>query len=213
MELLDIHTHHLAESTFSAIKNIRFLKEEFSPEPGRYYSIGIHPWDVELEDEIDWGLFEELAMHPQVLAVGECGIDKLVHKELLPAQERIFLRQLGIAERLLKPVLIHNVKSTEIISLMKGRSPGLVPWILHGFRGKEPLALQLIRHGFYLSFGARYNEDTLRAVPLDRLFLETDDAETDIHEIYKKVADTLNMSVGELTERVQRNIKNVFFNE
>ena len=53
----------------------------------------------------------------------------------------------------------------------------------------------------------------LRAVPLDRLFLETDDAETDIHEIYKKVADTLNMSVGELTERVQRNIKNVFFNE
>ena len=116
MELLDIHTHHLAESTFSAIKNIRFLNEEFSPEPGRYYSIGIHPWDVELEDEIDWGLFEELAMHPQVLAVGECGIDKLVHKELLPAQERIFLRQLGIAERLLKPVLIHNVKSTEIIS-------------------------------------------------------------------------------------------------
>lgn len=151
MELLDIHTHHLAESTFSAIKNIRFLNEEFSPEPGRYYSIGIHPWDVELEDEIDWGLFEELAMHPQVLAVGECGIDKLVHKELLPAQECIFLRQLGIAERLLKPVLIHNVKSTEIISLMKGRSPGLIPWILHGFRGKEPLALQLIRHGFYLS--------------------------------------------------------------
>lgn len=213
MELLDIHTHHSAENPSLVIKNIRFLREEFRPEPGQYYSIGIHPWDVEPEDEIDWGMFERLAAHPQILAIGECGLDKHVHKELFPAQERIFLRQLGVAEYLQKPVLIHNVKSTEVIGVMKDRCPNVTSWILHGFRGKAPLALQLVRHGFYLSFGDRYNEDALRVVPLDRLFLETDDSDVDIHETYKKVADTLNMSVEELTARIQYNIKNVFFNE
>ena len=105
MKLLDIHSHHLSEDPFRAILNIRFPKDKFFPEAGRFYSVGVHPWEVTLENRIDWTLFEELAGHPQVLAIGECGMDKHVYPELLMAQERIFSRQLAVAEKLGKPVL------------------------------------------------------------------------------------------------------------
>ena len=211
MELLDIHSHHLSEESSRAILNIRFLEDEFSPEAGRFYSVGVHPWEVESEDRIDWVLFEELACHPQVLAIGECGMDKHVHAELLQAQERIFSRQLAIAERLGKPVLIHNVRSTGIIELLKKNASGNIPWIQHGFRGKPELALEMLRSGFYLSLGIRYNEDSLRVIPLDRLFLETDDSGVDIRQVYEKAARTLEISIEKLTEQVQHNIENVFF--
>ena len=86
MKLLDIHSHHLSEDPFRAILNIRFPKDKFFPEAGRFYSVGVHPWEVTLENRIDWTLFEELAGHPQVLAIGECGMDKHVYPELLMAQ-------------------------------------------------------------------------------------------------------------------------------
>ena len=69
MKLLDIHSHHLSEDPFRAILNIRFPKDKFFPEAGRFYSVGVHPWEVTLENRIDWTLFEELAGHPQVLAM------------------------------------------------------------------------------------------------------------------------------------------------
>lgn len=212
MELLDIHSHHWSGNPCRTILNIRFLKDDFALEPGRFYSLGVHPWEVELENRIDWELFEELAGNPQVLAIGECGLDKQVHAEDMQAQERVFSRQLAIAEKLRKPLLIHNVKSTGIIELLKRSSLNDVPWIQHGFRGKPELAREMLRAGFYLSFGARYNEDSLRTVPLDRLFLETDDSMTDICEIYVNAAHVLGITVKELTEQVQSTIRKVFFN-
>ena len=70
----------------------------------------------------------------------------------------------------------------------------------------------MLRLGFYLSLGIRYNEDSLRVIPLDRLFLETDDSETDICQVYERAARTLGISVIKLTEQIQHNIKKVFFN-
>ena len=65
--------------------------------------------------------------------------------------------------------------------------------------------------GLYLSFGARYNVDALRATPLDRLFLETDEATCGIQAIYNKVAADLKMDVDELKKQVKKNIDRIFF--
>lgn len=211
MELFDIHTHHSSANPFREILNIRFLKEKVAFEPGRFYSLGVHPWEAELEERIDWTLFEELARNPQVLAVGECGLDRLVHAERMSAQERIFLRQLTIAERVNKPLLIHNVKSTGTIELFKKNSLSTVPWIQHGFRGKPQLAGELLRAGFYLSFGVNFHADALRAMPPGSFFFETDDSETDIREVYERAARTLDIPMEKLAEQVQRTIKKVFF--
>lgn len=208
MQLLDIHSHHRSEAPSQAIFNVRF-PEEFAPEPDRYYSLGVHPWDVDLEDKLDWDLFARLANHPQVIAIGECGMDRCVHKELFLEQGVIFAKQALLAEKLGKPLVIHNVRSTGYLEQV--RSNTRMPWIQHGFRGNASRAVQELDHGYYLSFGERYNEEALRVVPLERLFVETDDSVINIHIIYERLAHSLRMPVQKLVEQVQENIKNVFF--
>lgn len=215
MELpLDIHTHRAPEVPSQAIVNVRY-PEPFHPEPGRYYSVGIHPWDVHLFDEnlIDWDSFAELAAHPQVLAIGECGIDKKVNKDLLDRQEHIFRRQLWTARDLQKPLIIHNVRASSILRLSKEYSNTRIPWIQHGFRGNKAGVDQAWSHRFILSFGPQYDEEALLSVPLNRLFLETDDSGVDIHEVYRRVAATLGIPVEELTKQIQQNIQRVFFKQ
>ncbi|WP_291544332.1 TatD family hydrolase [Bacteroides sp.] len=209
----DIHSHHLSTPASRAIVNIRF-PEPFSFEQGRYYSIGIHPWDVCLFKDAtpDWDSFKNLAAHPQVLAIGECGLDKLVHPEWLQRQEELFATQVHIAESLHKPLLIHNVRSSDVLQRMLRAGTSTLPWILHGFRGNASLANQWIALGGYLSFGARYNEEAVCQTPLNRLFLETDDGQLTIEEIYKRIATVRQMSLDELIVQVQQNIREVFFN-
>lgn len=215
MELpLDIHTHRTPKVPSQAIVNIRF-PEPFHPVPGGYYSVGIHPWDVHLFDEtqIDWKLFAQWASHPQVLAIGECGMDKKVHKDLLLRQERIFSRQVLIALEVKKPIIVHNVRAAGCLRLCKEYSNFHLPWIQHGFRGGQAVASRTVDHGFILSFGPRYDEEALRFVPLNELLLETDDSDVDIHEVYRRAAETRCIPVEELTAQVQQNIQRMFFTQ
>lgn len=211
--LLDVHTHHAPAVSGQAIEYVRF-PEPFRPEPGRYYSLGIHPWDTDQFDitQVDWELFRKWAAHPQVLAIGETGIDKLVHKNLQCRQQLIFSRQLCIANDIKKPIIIHNVRATGILGLCRQYSGYCLPWIQHGFRGNAGAARQATLQGLYLSLGPRYNEEALKVIPLEQLLLETDDSGIDIHEVYRRAAETLGMPVEELTATVQENIQRVFFN-
>lgn len=210
---LDIHTHRSSALPLKSIVNIRF-PESFCFEPGCYYSVGIHPWDVCLFKDAspDWVLFEELAAHPQVLAIGECGIDKLVHRDYLSLQETLFSTQVRMAHRLQKPLLIHNVRGTDIVQRMLRSGASTQPWVLHGFRGNASLAAQWVGLGAYLSFGAHYNEEALCETPMNRLLVETDDSTLGIEEIYCRVALSRQMSLDALMARVQQNIQDVFFN-
>lgn len=210
--LLDIHTHHAPTVPGQAIENVRF-PAAFNPEPGRYYSIGIHPWDVNQFDvpQVDWNLFLECASHPQVIAIGECGMDKCVHTDLLLRQECMFSRQIKVAQTVQKPILLHNVRSSGVLRLCREYSDSHLPWIEHGFRGNAAAARRAVDYHFDLSFGPRYNEEAIRAVPLDRLLLETDDSGKSIFDVFHQVASTLGISVEKLNAAVQENIQRVFF--
>ena len=90
-----------------------------------------------------------------------------------------------------------------------------MPWLVHGFRGNEELADQLISKGMYLSFWFDFvlrpeSADLLKSLPTDRIFLETDGADVDIRDIYKKVSDDLDMSVDELKAIIFSNFFNLF---
>ena len=91
-----------------------------------------------------------------------------------------------------------------------------MPWMIHGFRGNVELATQLLSKGMYLSFWFDFvmrpeSTKLLRSLPKDRIFLETDGADTDIRIIYDKVAGDLDISVDELKKIFLRNF-NEFFN-
>lgn len=207
VDLLDIHTHHEDGKPGEAI--ISKAPKELIIESGRWYSVGFHPWFLhELEaDDVD--LLKQLAEHPQVLAIGEAGFDNKRNSNR-EAQFSFFYSQSVLATSLEKPLIIHMVHAADLL-LRANRLRKHGPWIIHGFRGKEKLAKQLLNEGMYLSFGERYNVEALRATPPDRLFLETDESKLGINQIYRKVAQDLNMDVAELEETVGNNIQRIFF--
>ncbi len=207
MALLDIHTHRAPENPYQAIRSCR--PEEFSPDAEGYFSIGLHPWYLSDEHIKEADRWKELIFLPQVRAVGEAGLDKLTDTPF-PLQQEFLIRQIGWAEESGKPLILHAVRTTaELIALKRQYTPS-VPWIIHGFRGKRELAREYIRHGFYLSFGATYQEDALRDVPMERLFLETDESFEDIHELYQRASQIKKMSVADFTGNILRNIDSVF---
>jgi TatD DNase family protein len=113
-------------------------------------------------------------------------------------------------------MIIHCVQAwQEIIALKKEIRPK-VPWIIHGFRGKPELAGQLINHGFYLSFGDTilYQNNTtaqsLKSIPEDFLFLETDISEHTIESIYQAASVIKNLPLDVMQNMLQRNFELVF---
>ena len=85
--------------------------------------------------------------------------------------------QAQLAEAHQKPVVIHCLKSWDELITLRGIAQPKVPWILHGFRGKPKLAEQMLKHGFYLSFGASLllanspSRDSYRMTPINQMFL------------------------------------------
>lgn len=209
---VDIHTHHLSQMPGEAIVNC--YPDTFIPEAGEWYSVGIHPWHVKTAVDSDarheMDALLPLVGHPQVLAIGEAGLDKLAHAPI-SVQIEIFEYQARLSSEAGKPLIIHLVKAADELLRLKRLMCPANPWIIHGFRGKEALAREYLRHGFYLSFGEKYQEDALRAVPSERLFLETDESAVPIATLYKRAADIRGTSLYELTEAVRENIDKVFF--
>lgn len=206
---LDIHTHHLPQVPGSAIVNC--LPDTFCPQPGGCYSVGIHPWQAGTDTTTAESLLC-LALHPQVLAVGEAGLDKLAAAPL-EMQLEVFRRQALLAMEADKPLIIHLVKATaQLLELKRGLRPAN-PWIIHGFRGKAALAAEYLRHGFYLSFGERYQDEALRTVPPHRLFLETDESTLPLEELYRRAAAVRGVTPHELRLTVGKNVARVFFRQ
>ncbi|MCK9160913.1 MAG: TatD family hydrolase [Bacteroidaceae bacterium] len=207
--ILDIHTHTLPLRLSEAI--ISFQPFNFVPSSCDYCSVGIHPWYLTVDNSRSLcENLEILACHPQVVAIGEAGVDKLALAPL-PLQWQVFAWQANLSARLHLPFVIHAVHSGSEIILFKKQLNPKNPWIIHGFRGKKEQALQYLRHGFYLSFGERYNEEAFRAVPFHNLFLETDESKVKIECLYQRAAKLRDISVKELIGIVQQNINNVFF--
>ena len=126
-------------------------------------------------------------------------------------QTSVFRKEIALAEEHNLPMVIHCVKAyNELVQIKKSTHPQQ-PWIIHGFRGKEALAKECLQHGFHLSFGAYFQEDALRAVPVEKLFVETDESGMAIEEVYLRIARTRGMELEELTESIKKNVERVFF--
>lgn len=172
--ILDIHTHRPAPYPCGIISigvpDARDLAE------GQLYSAGIHPWDT--EGESDGALFsrlEALAADPRVAAIGECGVDLLKGGPMY-RQLQVLKRQIELSEQYGKPLVLHCVKGADIILGLKRDLQPTRQWIIHGFRGKPALGRQLAEKGIMLSFGEKFNPDTLLAVPGDMVLAETDES-------------------------------------
>jgi TatD DNase family protein len=169
-----------------------------------FYSVGIHPWHVDTAsmDEV-----REYAVLPAIVAIGETGLDRISAKDAdrFGRQQELFSAHAELSEQVRKPLIIHCVKAWEELLRIRKTIRPTMPWVIHGFRGKDVLASQLVRAGCYLSFGKYYHTEALRvAWQEQRLLTETDDAEDDIRNVCKQIAAELDVTEEMLSEEIAR---------
>lgn len=176
--IYDFHTHNLLAD--NAIINIPadwlLHPSHFSPREGAFYSAGIHPWWTVNEEATMQMLknLPSLLAHPQVVALGECGIDRL-KGTTEDEQRRIFVLQVAMAEKQRLPVTLHIVRAFDVLLRLHKLLHPTTQWTVHGFRGRPALAQQLLDAGIDLSYGFRYNAESWALTPPDRRHRETDE--------------------------------------
>ena len=216
LKFIDIHTHiPKADDKILQIVNINL--ETLCPQES-YCSYGIHPWaldKVDFQIEKAFALLEERVQLPNVIALGEAGLDKM-HKESFEKQMELFERQIELSEVLQKPMILHDVKSHNEILALRKKHKAKQPWILHGFNGTEQDIQQLTGHGLYLSVGEallypdRRIYKSFKNIRLDKLFLETDMAEIGIEKVYETAANLLGMELSELRTKIFGTFAEIF---
>ena len=177
----------------------------------RYYTVGIHPWNAGCYTGRDVARLRRLATHPRVVAIGETGLDSVhVSYEWVPRgksmeivqakpdidkQMELLRLHIELSETLGKPLLLHIVKRYPEIMKLRIKLKPTQPWIIHGFRGKPGLAKDLLKWGFYLSNGEKFNEASVLATPPERMLAETDESRVPFEEIVASLPVTPAVSL------------------
>lgn len=147
-----------------------------------YASIGIHPHDSQEIRPEDLQLLEGLVKNEKVIAVGEVGLD--FYRDLSPqdVQKELFIKFIDLANRTKLPLIIHSRQAEEETwDILKKNSGGSVKGVVHCFSGSRAFLEKCLYLGLHISFTCNLTykkSDNLRelvkAVPWDRLLLETD---------------------------------------
>ncbi len=200
-------------------------------------SLGIYPIDA-LENEMSSGEYdslkekfdidEELKFIEQnkdnIIAIGEIGMDLKTGKDKLE-QKKLFRKQLELAEKLDKPVIIHSRKAeSEVFDILKETK--LKKVIMHCFGGKLKLAKQIANKGYYFSIPpsvirSEHFQNIVKSVNISQLLTETDapyqspykDKINQPHyviETIKKIAEIKGMDVEEVKKIIFMNYQRVF---
>lgn len=212
MVFYDVHTHKsLSDENVLQIENKYPNSVDFSSP----FSIGIHPWFIDINTyKKELLIVEDKLQHANCYAIGECGLDKL-KGVAIELQKEVFLKQVELSEKYKKPLIIHCVKAfQEIIAIKKELQPKQF-WMLHGFNKNIQLAKSLIDHNFMLSFGElvlknKKIEETLGLINLSSILIETDDSNVDVKDIYQKIAGIRNVKVAILQNQIKQNFKRIF---
>lgn len=210
---IDFHTHYCNENAdVLAIENVTLFRDQVnSINPQKLYSVGIHPWYIRDDFSISEQMkqVEELAKNPNVLCIGETGLDKIRGAEW-NLQLEVFLKHIELSEILKKPLVIHCVKAFDVIFQLKKQMKPKQKWIIHGFQGNTILYKQVIDNGLMASI----SEKAINAVFIEKLdrntfFLETDDSQSSIVELYQAIAVKLGLTVPELVDIQKQNLSSV----
>lgn len=213
MEFFNLHTH-LYTGSSGILELVNQYPAEFDAAIPTY-SIGIHPWKISAENvTAELQVIEHQLPFENCLALGECGLDKRIEVPF-DLQLEVFEKQLLLAQKYRKPVVIHCVAAFQETIALKKKLGISVPMVIHGFSKSEELARQLIDNGFYLSFGKYLLrnpelESVFKEVPHDRFFLETDTIEEGIREVYQLAAKYKNIDLETLKQTINTNFQKVF---
>jgi TatD DNase family protein len=150
--------------------------------PGIVAIIGVHPHGAGAMTETDLETLDTLATDPQVVAIGEIGLDFYRRRSPEEVQQYWFRRQLELAIAHKKPVVIHTREATPVtLSILRDYRGRLAGGVMHCFGGSLDEAHAFLELGFYLSFSGTLTypkagplREVAQHAPLDRILVETD---------------------------------------
>lgn len=197
---------------------------------GVYASVGVHPLDIKDELETIDSLCQ-LANRPEVVALGETGLDYYYSSENKAAQQQSFRAHLRAAARLELPVIVHTRDAREdTLALIREAANPETSGVLHCFTETWEMARQALDLNFYISFSgiitfknAQDLREVVKHVPLDRLLVETDspylapvpfrgkrNEPKYTREVAACVAELRNLSLEEVAEITSANFDRLF---
>ncbi len=213
---IDIHRHSSNPGKADIMLRNLYPEEIGEIQQDKFYSVGLHPWHIASSDynsELD--AVSKASKINEVLAIGETGLDKGIDTDI-QIQTDIFHEHIEIAKTANKPIIIHCIKAYNDLVKTRKESKHSQPWIIHWFNASPEMGKDLIRKNCYLSFGISLFKENSKArktfieEPLDRIFLETDDASVTIAEVYHKAAELKGISKELLDLQIKKNFNDCF---
>ncbi len=216
-----------ASNTDSSLQGINLAKEyDFV-----YASVGVHPHDAAEITEETMQVLEEYIKQPKVVAVGEIGLDYYYDYSPRDVQQYWFRRQIQLARDVKKPIIIHMRDATQdTMNIVMEEKAFEVGGVFHCYSGSLEIAKQILQMGMYISIAgpitfknATKAVEVVKAVPMDRLLIETDapyltpapyrgkrNDSSFIHYTAQKVADIKGISIEEVAKQTMQNTFSLF---
>lgn len=192
--------------------------------------MGLHPCYVKENWQEELSVVEEWWTKRSFCAIGEIGIDLYWDKTFLVEQQEVFARQIQLANRVNRPIVIHSRESFQEILAVLDEFPKAAPQgIFHCFSGTVEQAHEVIRRGFYLGIGGVVTfkksglDEVVKSIPLEHLVLETDgpylaptphrgkrNIPSYLRLVAEKVAELKNCSVAAVADITTKNSVDIF---
>jgi TatD DNase family protein len=164
------------QDDWSAVANLAIRDPDFI-----LPAYGIHPWKAHTATAEGFEKLRELLRNDPRASIGECGLDRWITNPPLEVQRPVFLEQVRLAREMARPITIHCLKAWEPLFGCFAESPPPGRFLLHSFGGSIETARRLLPMGAYFSFSGYFLHarksatlEVFRALPLDRILLESD---------------------------------------
>lgn len=157
------------------------VKRLIEADPRLIGTVGIHAHEASQETPRDLAKLEKWLDHPQVVAIGETGIDTYRDYAPLQNQQALFEAHVNLARESARPLVIHCRSAfEEVFKILDSAGRGEVTGVFHCFGGGLPEAEEVLARGFYIGLGGNVTYSpqhwapVIRELPLGSILLETD---------------------------------------
>ena len=194
-----------------------------------YATCGISPNDIEDYTDENLKIIEEISKNKKVVAIGEIGLDYYWNKENKEKQKELFIKQIEIANRLSKPIVIHNRDAVmDTLQILKS-NPVKKKGIFHCCPLNPELIKEGLKLGFYISFSGNItfknakSYDAVSIVPMDKILIETDspyltpepfrgkrNSPSNVKLVAQKIAEIKKYSLEEVSLKTYQNAERVY---
>ncbi|WP_075680176.1 TatD family hydrolase [Roseburia sp. 831b] len=198
-----------------------------------YAAVGVHPSDIDGLNEDTFAWLKEQTAWEKTVAIGEIGLDYYWDKEpeVQERQREWFRRQMELAREVNLPVIIHSRDAAEdTMRLMKEIHAQEIPGVIHCYSYSKEMAQEFIKMGYYIGVGgvvtfknAKKLKETVEAIPLERILLETDcpymapephrgtrNDSSNIPYVIAKIAELKQVSEAEVERVTEQNARTLF---